>query len=133
MWAGEVVAYGVFSAVFAEVVESLCDPFAADDFADEYGSSWCGDGVLQCWENVFEELGLVLHGVSYHAGNTLAYASMRSRWRCSSRSMNSVMVVGSGVLVKVDKGVSLPCDDSVIDYPLCGGGGGVLTGDATLD
>ena len=75
----------------------------------------------------------MLHGVSSHAGNTLAYDSMRSRWRCSSRSMNSVMVVGSGVLVKVDKGVSLPCDDSVVDDPLGGGGGGVLTGDSALD
>jgi len=47
--------------------------------------------------------------------------------------MNSVMVVGSGVLVEVDKGVSFPCDDSVVDDPLGGGGGGVLTGDASLD
>ena len=108
-------------------------PFAVDDASDEDGASWFGDGVCQCWENVFEELGLVLHGVSSHAGNTLAYDSMRSRWRCSSRSMNSVMVVGSGVLVEVDKGVSFPCDDSVVDDPLCGGGGGVLTGDASLD
>lgn len=47
--------------------------------------------------------------------------------------MNSSMVVGSGVLVKVDKGVSFPCDNSVVDDPLGGGGGGVLSGDATLD
>ena len=95
-------------------------PFACYDASDEDGASWFGDGVLQCWENVFEELGLVLHGVSFHSGNTVAYVSIRSRWRFSSRSMNSVMVVGSGVLVEVDKGVSFPCDDSVVDDPLGG-------------
>ena len=58
MWAREVVSECVFVAVFAEVVESLCGPFAVDDASNEDGASWCGDGVLDFRGDVTD----VVHG-----------------------------------------------------------------------